>query len=221
METPNNVVLLYSKYSPNSKILMDTVRTSGIDFIFPLCVDNPDVRKRIKNSRFSISSVPCLLVVYPTGSVEKYEGNTAHSWMDSLLTRLRSPPQKAVSFKQPPVEFEESDEDSDGGPSPPPLPKKKKARAPPKIKKHKSGREQTSINELLDISENDEDLDDGPSVFMENLEEIDPEKLGETVKKAVKSPQGTNLMQAAQQMQKMRETEDTKLPRPPVNNPKQ
>ncbi len=214
METPSNVVLLYSKYSPNCKILMDNVKMAGVDFIFPLCIDNQEVRNKIKSSRYSISTVPCLLVVYGTGSVEKFEGNTAHSWVDSLLARLRPPPppQKIVSFK----EIDEDDEDEDEeGPPPPPVAPKRKARAPPKLKQHKSGRKQTSVNQLLEISENEEE-DEAPSVFMENLEEIDPEKLGETVKKAVKSPSATNIMAAAQEMQKMRENEDTKVPRPPV-----
>lgn len=211
METPSNVVLLYSKYSPNCKILMENVKTSGADFIFPLCIDNQEVRSRIKNSRFSISTVPCLLVVYGTGSVEKYEGNTAHSWIDSLLARLRPPPPpKAVSFQNIPEEEEEYEEE---GPPPPPVPAKKKPRAPPKLKQHKSGRKQTSVNDLLEISE-EEEVDEGPSVFMENLEEIDPEKIGETVKKAVKTPASSNIMMAAQEMQKMRENEDTKTPRP-------
>lgn len=87
-------VLLYSKYSQKSKKLMDIIKFSGIDFesefnLTTLCVDNEDVRQRILNSKsIEIKIVPCILIVYTDGGVEKYEGTTAADWIEEKINSL-------------------------------------------------------------------------------------------------------------------------------------
>jgi len=104
-------VLLYSKYSPNSKKIMETIRLSPVDImatakISLLCVDNEDVRSKvIKSSKLNVKSVPCILIVFPDGGVEKYEGTTAFEWVDEIINKY-SPPVLAEPIRQEPVYHE-------------------------------------------------------------------------------------------------------------------
>lgn len=102
----NSCILLYSKYSSFSKKLMDYIKTSGIDFtnlirLQPLCVDNEKVRKRIiENSQIGISSVPCILLIYKDGGVEKYEGSSVFNWFEEIIKKfMKSQPQETKFIK--------------------------------------------------------------------------------------------------------------------------
>ena len=95
---PQLSVLLYSKYSSLSKSLMNIIQTSGIDFtnqfsLQTLCIDNEKIRKRIlKNKKIQVTSVPCILVIFPDGGVEKYDGNHAFEWVEDILKKIAPPP---------------------------------------------------------------------------------------------------------------------------------
>jgi hypothetical protein len=103
-------VLLYSKYSPNSDKLRELISLAPVDImsvaqIKLLCIDNEDIRDKIvKSTKLNIQSVPCVLIVFPDGGVEKYEGITAFKWMDEII--YKHTPTKPVYTKpiQPMVE---------------------------------------------------------------------------------------------------------------------
>lgn len=88
-------VLLYSKYSSNSKRIIDQLENSTIDLsksigLQLLCVDNEQLRNRIlKSKQIKILSVPCLLILLPDGTVEKYEGQTMFTWFDEIIISLQ------------------------------------------------------------------------------------------------------------------------------------
>ena len=88
-------VLLYSKYSSNSKKIIDKLENSSIDLsksigLQLLCIDNEQLRKRIlKSKQIKILSVPCLLILLPDGTVEKYEGETMFTWFDEIIISLQ------------------------------------------------------------------------------------------------------------------------------------
>jgi hypothetical protein len=64
---------------------IDLSATVGLNTV---CIDNQDVRKRLlKNGKIEISVVPCLLIVYRSGGVEKYEGNAAFEWIDEAVSK--------------------------------------------------------------------------------------------------------------------------------------
>ena len=92
----NFSVLLYSKYSANSKQLMDVMNSSKIDFLKStglqnLCVDNEEVRNRIiQNKQINITSVPCILVIFPDGIIEKYEGLHTFKWVEEIISSFKS-----------------------------------------------------------------------------------------------------------------------------------
>jgi hypothetical protein len=74
-------VLLYSKYSPacNKFIEMLNKIDTLLDYTSLVCVDHPDVRKRVMNhSKLSITCVPALLRIDEnTGHTDLYEGSRA------------------------------------------------------------------------------------------------------------------------------------------------
>ena len=92
-------VLLYSKYSPNSVNLLNYISSASINLrntigLNLLCIDNEDVRQRIKNTKaIQISLVPSVLVVYPTGGVEKYEGVNAFKWIEETIESFLPDPE--------------------------------------------------------------------------------------------------------------------------------
>jgi hypothetical protein len=224
METPSNIIFLYSKYSPNCKRLMDTIKSSNLDFFVNLCIDNQIAREKVLKSSFKIESVPCLIVTYPSGGVEKFEGSSASHWTENLLGQLRPVPKplENTRYASPPRK-QNNDEESE--------------HVKPIRRQSKSNQLSTSIDELIDLDEDDEDDEDVPhrprkdplnglaprianprSKNAETMEdpEMDPNLIDEKVKKAVKGENG-NIMAQAQAMQKQRDRENEKV-RLPVGN---
>lgn len=84
-------VLLYSKYSTISTKLLSIIESCPFNFystvrLQTVCIDNEDIREKILNTKkFEISFVPCILIVYQNGNVEKYEGNDAFSWIEEII----------------------------------------------------------------------------------------------------------------------------------------
>lgn len=99
-------VLLYSKYSNLSKQFVDGIQGLPSDLLDAvalrqLCIDNKAIRARIEqNKEIQVNHVPCLLVVHPSGTVEKYEGRDAFSWIHDTVTRF-APPQQPIQRPQP------------------------------------------------------------------------------------------------------------------------
>ena len=73
-----------------SECPIDLGATVGLNTV---CIDNQDVRKRLlKNGKIEISVVPCILIVYRSGGVEKYEGDAAFQWIDEAVSKYSPPP---------------------------------------------------------------------------------------------------------------------------------
>ncbi len=78
---------------------MNTIQTSGIDFttqfsLQSLCIDNEKIRKRIiENKQIQVTSVPCLLLIFPDGGIEKYDGGHAFEWVEDIIRKF-APPQQ-------------------------------------------------------------------------------------------------------------------------------
>lgn len=101
---PISSVLLYSKFSNFSQVLMDNIEKSKIDFsgIFnmqTLCIDNFKIRERIKgNKQINISTVPSLLLIYNDGGIEKFDGQNIFEWFDNVIEKFKVP--------EPPIQQE-------------------------------------------------------------------------------------------------------------------
>ena len=92
-------IILYSEYSVNSKRIMDIINNPSVSHIFSVlervCIDNEKVRKRIiKSKRIEITKVPCILIIYQDGGVEKYDGSHAFRWVEDIIQQ-NSPNQSA------------------------------------------------------------------------------------------------------------------------------
>jgi hypothetical protein len=106
-------VLLYSKYSSLSKNLMNMIQTSGVDFtekfsLQPLCIDNEEIRARIiKNTQIQVTTVPCLLIIFPDGGIEKYDGAHVFEWVEGIIRQSAPPPPPVPAMPTQTMQSEE------------------------------------------------------------------------------------------------------------------
>lgn len=131
---PQYSVILYSKYSANCKRLFDLITANSLDVdairIQSLCIDNDKIRKRIRENRqIDITSVPCILCIFPNGGVEKYDGAHAFAWMDNIVAKFAPPPPPPPPAHRqqppPPPPTPSQDEEEEEGEEEIPVPKKK------------------------------------------------------------------------------------------------
>lgn len=96
------IVVFYSKYSKRCTDLFDVIRDT-LDYR-KICVDHPDIRSMIlqESQKYSIRSVPCVLVFYANGVMNKYEDAQAFLWAKELTKTVKkssiSSGADAVSF---------------------------------------------------------------------------------------------------------------------------
>jgi len=177
---------------------IDLEATVGLNTV---CIDNQDVRKRLlKNGKIEISVVPCILIVYRSGGVEKYEGDTAFQWIDEAVTKyspppppppppqvLQSPPPPPPQRKEEIVKYslqEEEDEEEEEVYIPPPKPSRKTKSV------QKSKKATTSMEDL------------GFEPFVEKEFDVTED----TVKSSTK---GKDLLSTAAAMQKERDVSES------------
>jgi len=99
-------------------------------------------------SNIKITSVPTILVVYDSGTVEKYDGGKASEWVDQEISSLLPPP------PPPPPPEPEPEPESDSEPEPEPK-KSKESKKPKKPKK-----KYTEIASIDSDDEEDEEDDE-------------------------------------------------------------
>ena len=104
-------ILLYSKYSSNSTKIIEIINqytavfTNNFNFKL-ICIDNEKIRSQVLNSKnIKISKVPCILILYNDGGLEKYEGEDAFNWVESIINKL-SPvqPVQQPQIQQPQIQ---------------------------------------------------------------------------------------------------------------------
>lgn len=211
-------ILLYSKYSTQSKHILDLISTSGVSFektVNLLCVDSRAVRARIlANKKINVQYVPCILTVYSNGFVEKYDGPNAFNWIKEVISQLKPPPPPPVII-QPPTP-----------PPPPPTPIE-----PVEKKKSKKQKNVTKIEELDDEDEEEDiiikpkrkkhlilkdkgnyESDSEDEFFSSEMPgKIDKTSTSKAIKTEADMSGKVNIMSKAKELAKMRET-DIKKP---------
>ena len=106
-------ILLISKYSIHCQKLHEFLDANNLINVLDLrlvCIDNENVRKRIKNSEIEINNVPCLLSIVDNMKIEKFEGGDLNRWIsfhfEQFLNQQRQnqppPPQNQPPQNQPP-----------------------------------------------------------------------------------------------------------------------
>lgn len=98
-----SVVYLWSQYSPiSSKYLTFMSQKGGMC----ICVDHPDVRKKITSGKIRVSEIPCLLVT-SNNQLAQFEGVKAIEWIEYQLQRSQpshpsQPQHPSQQYQQPP-----------------------------------------------------------------------------------------------------------------------
>lgn len=232
-------VLLYSKYSQHSKRLTDKIEKAPVNLfqsmgLYPLCIDNESIRSQILDHALAqLSVVPAILVVFPDGGVEKYEGDAAFSWVDSEV-RARMPvqppsrpePQRRRQVQEDFVEHGEMMGDEQPVQQPvqqQPVRQQKPVQQQPVQQQQQPMQQGTPIGELMD------ELPARPPAAMrvdangyEQMEFPTIDDVRETTHAIKAQPSGgMSLAEKAAMMQKSRDTDDQKHARPgaPQMNP--
>ena len=99
-ETTNFRMLLFSKYSENSKKILALIKDNNLFNtlnINVVCIDNENIRKRILNSDIEINVVPCLLSIKDKIQIEKFEGQELNNW---IYYQIQQQQQKQILQQQ-------------------------------------------------------------------------------------------------------------------------
>jgi hypothetical protein len=83
---PDKLILLYSKYSPQCKIILDMLSVNPLAYINLLCVDNASIRQSI-TSKIDVKTLPCVLFVYANKNIEKYDGPNIVEWITQEIAK--------------------------------------------------------------------------------------------------------------------------------------
>jgi hypothetical protein len=128
------IILLYSKFSPSCAPILEFIRINNIHTIRTLCIDNKTVRRMILKSE-QIQNVPCFLIIRDNRISSKFEGPDAHAWFASFTESILPPPPPPPP--PAPVQMQQTNGKSsisdiiDLSSLPPPPPPPKKAAPPP------------------------------------------------------------------------------------------
>ena len=82
-----------------------------------ICLDNKDIRKLVQNNKkLSIQFVPSILLMFPSGLLEKYEGNKAFEWVENVVHNIMERDQRQQQLdsfhresQNPPVQTQQQD----------------------------------------------------------------------------------------------------------------
>jgi len=218
----SKVILLFSKYSSNSKRLLDLFK--NIDFrllnIQTICIDNPEIRKRIKNSNtIEIKTVPCILVLYSDGGVEKFDGDIVFEFSQNIINNYieshpmsqppqqppqqphQQPPQQQPQQPQQPQQSQQSQQPPPHQQPPQQQPQQPQPQQPQQPQKpdktHQSKPKQSNATLIEDLLDGDE--------IIENEEEEKDDGMSKYIKS-----NGGGILMKAQELAKARENEEPK-----------
>ena len=180
-----------------SNKMMDALNSCPVDLkmlvgLSPVCIDNELIRKQIlKPNKIEILTVPCILIVYNTGSVEKYEGGSAFEWIEETVSKYMPQPlpqplpqQQAVRIKSPKLQ-----------------PRKK-------VQPRQKVEEKEEVEEEVEEVENEyiEELPPKKNTQKRSKKETTMEELGIPENDKQSSSKAKDLMTAAMAMQKERDS---------------
>ena len=180
-------VLLYSNYSPKSKQIMQLIQNCGFDFVAAtqlvfFSIDNENIRRRIlANKQIQISSVPCILIVYDDGGVEKYEGATCFRWINEIIQKnlppLPPPPPPPPPPQPQPTPFMPQDQYYEENlplpppppPPQPPQPPQPQHQPPPHKESRAPNKSKTGITNLEDLPNIEEEEEENEPTPVSNI----------------------------------------------------
>lgn len=231
-------VLVYSKYSATCNELLDVLKESPVNLstaigLVTLCIDNKEIRQRIRRSKnISITMVPTILVVYKDGGAEKYEGKVkVVTWIDEMIKRIvpiqsqqnqhdNYPNTQPNNYPDEQVEQVEQDEQDIQVQQPKPKHVQSRAKQPkskrdkqliqrkPQKPKVKNNKKTVSIDELEELTQEDSSSDNQTieeQTIEEQTIEEKPKEVVNNQQKNASTTKANSLLAAAMAMQKERE----------------
>ncbi len=96
------IVLIYSKFSPSCAPILEFLRMNSITTIRLLCIDSKGIRSMILKSGANIENVPCFLIIRNNRVCSKFEGADAHAWFASYSESVLPPPPPPAPVVIPP-----------------------------------------------------------------------------------------------------------------------
>jgi hypothetical protein len=201
-----STVLAFSKYSSHCKKLLTFINsnphslyTDPLIKLSLLCIDNEDIRRKIKsNDKIQIDKVPTILVVKTDGVVLKFEGRKCVEFVVDIYNQLNPPPIQhpiqQVKKNAPPVQHFAEEDEEDEEDEEEVVQIKKPTKSTKKTKKTTN----TPIEDLV-IEDVDNDNDDRNDNNNNNMN-----KNGDIGSKVNESTKSTGIMALAADMQKNR-----------------
>ena len=85
MNSPT-LVLLYSINSPKCDQLRSLLKDEYLGFFKAINIDNKKIRNMLSNSStLKITTVPCIIEIFPDGNLASYEGEKAFEWLTNFI----------------------------------------------------------------------------------------------------------------------------------------
>ena len=227
-----------------SSKLMTQLSTCPVDLsttvgIRPVCIDNEDIRSQIlKDKKIEIISVPCVLVAYNTGNVEKYEGSNAFQWIEETVSKYmpqqhqQPQPQPQPQHQQPQYQqhdqtqqqhqYQQHEQPQQPQQQPQHQPQKQIHHSDDQKIKKKVIKKETTMEDLGIVSEETEEIvrqpvgvRNGPGSYDMSIEFGEEQEQNRIISKQLKSStqagtgKAKDLMATAMAMQKERDSPES------------
>jgi len=104
MSDPEYLVILYSKYSPECQKILQVYNPNLMGYFKLVCIDSAIIRARLAKSKsIQITTVPCVLLVYPRNKVEKFEGEGVTDWILRQIAQNLPPSETLIESSENPM----------------------------------------------------------------------------------------------------------------------
>uniref|UniRef100_A0A6C0I696 Thioredoxin domain-containing protein n=1 Tax=viral metagenome TaxID=1070528 RepID=A0A6C0I696_9ZZZZ len=84
------IILFYSKYSKICEQFINSLHPNYKVILNMISVDNPQIRKRLMNSKYKLQYVPCILMLFDNGKVNMHNGNELLSLVTFLNKNMEA-----------------------------------------------------------------------------------------------------------------------------------
>jgi hypothetical protein len=84
------IILFYSKFSKVSEQFINALHPNYKHVLSCICVDNPELRKRLINSKYKLNVVPTVFMLFENGKVNVHYGNELNQLISFLNKNMES-----------------------------------------------------------------------------------------------------------------------------------
>lgn len=84
------IILFYSKFSKVSEQFINALHPIYKHILSCICVDNPELRKRLINSKYKLNVVPTVFMLFENGKVNVHYGNELNQLISFLNKNMES-----------------------------------------------------------------------------------------------------------------------------------